>query len=170
MIHHTIWVSIYSFKCFKAVWSGLFISALFSPCSYRFDRNEMLLRFLRIRITVMYFKDRNWIPKTVKCISCLLVCKIVFCFKFLDIPDKAGKITRRRRKRRRRRKTQAIAKRHAFHANAKIFCSSLPLFACAIFVRSLGAHFHHHLQEVEAESYFVSPPPFIRTLKGISYR
>ena len=44
-----------------------------------------------------------------------MVCKIVFCSEFPDIPDKAERKTRRRR---RRRKTQAIAKRHAFHANA----------------------------------------------------
>ena len=117
MIYRTIWVSIYSFKCFKTVWSGLFTSTLFSPCSYRLDRNGMLLTFLRILITVMYFKDRNWISKTLNCISCLVVCKIVFCFKFSDIPDKAERRTRRRR---RRRRTQAIAKRYAFHANTII--------------------------------------------------
>ena len=43
-----------------------------------------------------------------------MVCKIVFCSEFPDIPDNAGKVTRRRR----RRRTQAIAKRYAFHANA----------------------------------------------------
>ena len=117
MIYRTIWVSIYSFKCFKTVWSGLFTSTLFSPCSYHLDRNGMLLKFLRILITVMYFKDRNWISKTVNCISCSVVCKIVFCSEFLDIPHKAGKVTRRRR---RRRRTQAIAKRYAFHANTII--------------------------------------------------
>ena len=116
MIYRTIWVSIYSFKCFKTVWSGLFTSTLFSPCSYRLDRNGMLLKFLRILITVMYFKDRNWISKTVNCISCSVVCKIVFCSEFPDIPDNAGKVTRGTRRRRRR--TQAIEKRYAFHANA----------------------------------------------------
>ena len=89
MIYRTVWVSIYSFKCFKTVWSGLFTSTLFSPCSYRLDRNGMLLKFLRILITVMYFKDRNWISKTVNCISCSVVCKIVFCSEFPDIPDNA---------------------------------------------------------------------------------
>ena len=98
MIYRTIWVSIYSFKCFKTVWSGLFTSTLFSPCSYRLDRNGMLLTFLRILITVMYFKDRNWISKTVNCISCSVVCKIVFCSEFPDIPDKAESRTRRRRR------------------------------------------------------------------------
>ena len=44
-----------------------------------------------------------------------MVCKIIFCSEFPDIPDKAGRKTRRRR----RRRTQAIAKRYAFHANAK---------------------------------------------------
>ena len=118
MIYRTIWVSIYSFKCFKTVWSGLFTSTLFSPCSYRLDRNGMLLTFLRILITVMYFKDRNWISKTVNCISCSVVCKIVFCSEFPNIPDNAGKVTRGTRRRRRRRRTQAIAKRYVFHANA----------------------------------------------------
>ena len=116
MIHRTIWVSIYSFKYFKTVWSGLFTSTLFSPYSYRLDRNGMLLRFLRILVTVMYFKDRNWVSKTVNCISCLVVCKIAFYSEFPTIPDNAGKVTRRTRRRRRR--TQAIAKRYAIHANA----------------------------------------------------
>ena len=40
-----------------------------------------------------------------------MVCKIIFCSEFPDIPDKAGRETRRRR-------TQAIAKHYAFHANA----------------------------------------------------
>ena len=98
MIYRTIWVSIYSFKCFKTVWSGLFTSTLFSPCSYRLDRNGMLLKFLRILITVMYFKDRNWISKTLNCISCSVVCKIVFCSEFPDIPDKAERRTKKRRR------------------------------------------------------------------------
>ena len=42
-----------------------------------------------------------------------MVCKITFCFKFPDIPDKAGRKTERRRR------TQATARRYAFHANAK---------------------------------------------------
>ena len=49
-----------------------------------------------------------------------MVCKIIFCPEFPDIPDKAGRKTRRRRRRKRRRRTQAIAMRYAFHANAKI--------------------------------------------------
>ena len=47
--------------------------------------------------------------KTVYRISCSMVCKIVFCSKFPDIQDNAGKVTKRRRRR-----TQAIAKRYAF--------------------------------------------------------
>ena len=43
-----------------------------------------------------------------------MVCKIIFCSEFPDIPDNAGKVMRSRRTRR----TQAIAKRYAFHANA----------------------------------------------------
>ena len=41
-----------------------------------------------------------------------MACKIIFCFEFPDIPDKAGRKTRIRRT------TQAIVKRYAFHANA----------------------------------------------------
>ena len=127
MIYHTIWVSIHSFKCFKTVWSGLFTSTLFSSCSYRLDRNGMLLKFLRTLITVMYFKDRNWISKTVNCISCSVVArKRIFCSEFADIPDNAGKVTRKRRR------TQVIAKCYAFHANAKISADIL------IFIRIIG--------------------------------
>ena len=43
-----------------------------------------------------------------------MVCKIIFCSEFPDIPDRGGSKTRRRR----RRRTQAITKRYAFHANA----------------------------------------------------
>ena len=46
-----------------------------------------------------------------------MVCKIVFCSEFPDIPDNAGKVTRRRR----RRRIQAIAKRYMFHADAKTY-------------------------------------------------
>ena len=99
-------------NCLKWV---AYINTLFSPC-YRLGRNGKLLKCLRILITVVYFKDRNWICKTVYCISSLVVCKIAFCSEFPDIPDSAGRKTRRRR----RRRTQAIAKRYVFHANAKI--------------------------------------------------
>ena len=40
-----------------------------------------------------------------------MVCKLICCSEFLNIPDKAGRKTRRRR-------TQATAKRFAFYANA----------------------------------------------------
>ena len=62
-----------------------------------------------------------WIPETVNCISCSVVCKIVFCCKFPDIPDNVGKVTRRWR---RRRRAQTIAKRMRFTQTEKceIFC------------------------------------------------
>ena len=41
-----------------------------------------------------------------------MVYEIIFCPKFPDIPDKAGRNTRKRRR------IQAIAKRFAFHVNA----------------------------------------------------
>ena len=101
MIYNTIWVSIYSLKCFKTVWSGLFTSTHCSHLVASYRSN-----FLRIPITVVHFKDWKWISKTVNCISSSVVCKIVFCSEFPNIPDNAGKVTRRRR----RRRTQAIAK------------------------------------------------------------
>ena len=70
---------------------------------------------LKELITAMYFKDLTWISETIYCISCSMVCKIIFCSEFPDIPDKAGRKTRTRR---RRRRAQAIAKRYVFHANA----------------------------------------------------
>ena len=82
-----------------------YINTLFSPC-YHLGRNGKC-----ILMTVVYFKGRNWICKTMYCISSLVVCKISFCSEFPDIPDSAGRKTRRRR-------TQAIAKRYAFHINA----------------------------------------------------
>ena len=51
-----------------------------------------------------------------------MVCKIVFYSEFLDIPDNAGKVTRRRR-----RIMQVIAKRYALHANAIINGLSPPI-------------------------------------------
>ena len=69
----------------------LFTSTLFSPCSYRLDKNEMLLKFLRMLITVMYFKDRNWISKTTNCISCFVVCEIVFAPNFSIFPTTLAK-------------------------------------------------------------------------------
>ena len=44
-----------------------------------------------------------------------MVWKIIFCSEFPDIPDTAGRKTRRRITR-----TQAIAKRYELHANAII--------------------------------------------------
>ena len=83
--------------------------------SCRLDRNVKLLRFWQILLVVVYFKDRHWISKRVYCISCSVVCKIGFCSEFPDILDNACKVTRRRRRR-----TQAMAKRYAFHASPKI--------------------------------------------------
>ena len=51
-----------------------------------------------------------------------MVCKIVFCADFPNIPDNAGQVTRRRRRR-----TQAIAKHYAFHAKAIISGLSPPI-------------------------------------------
>ena len=63
--------------------------------------------------------------KQLNFIGCSVVCKIIICSEFPDIPDKAGRKTRRR--------AQAIAKRYAFHANAINHCFSfvfLILAAC----------------------------------------
>ena len=62
-------------------------------------RNGKMPKFLRIQITAVYFKGWHWILK------------IVFCSVIPNIPDNAGRKTRRR--------TQAFAKRYSFHANAK---------------------------------------------------
>ena len=86
-----------------------YINTLLSPC-YRLGRNGKLIKCLRIPITTVYFKDWNWICITLYCISSFVVCKIAFCSEFPDIPDSAGRKTRR---------TQAIAKHYEFHANAK---------------------------------------------------
>ena len=108
MIYLTIWVITYSIWILFEV--GFLHQHTVLALLYRLGRNGKLLKCLRILITVVYFKDRNWICKTVYCISSLVVCKIAFCSEFPDIPDSAGRKTRRRR-------TQAIAKRYAFHAN-----------------------------------------------------
>ena len=73
---------------------------------------ESCQKILRNLITPVYFKDWKWIPKTVYCISCSMVCRIICCSEFPDIPDKAGRKTRKRRR------TQVIAECYAFHANA----------------------------------------------------
>ena len=57
---------------------------------YHLGRNGKLLKFLRILIAAVYFKGRNWISKTVYCVSCSVVCKIAFSSEFPDIPDNAG--------------------------------------------------------------------------------
>ena len=41
----------------------------------------------------MHFQDRNRISKTVHCISCSMVCKIIFCSQFPNIPNKAFRKT-----------------------------------------------------------------------------
>ena len=101
---------------------------------YRLGRNEKLLKFLRILIAIVYFKDRKWISKTVYCLSSLVICKIVICSEFPDIPDNAGRKTRRRR-------THAKAEHHAFHANAtsghKLYWRNIFLFVYLLFVITL---------------------------------
>ena len=107
-------------KCLKTVWSGLFIH---QHCSRLVCTAWVGMESCsRILIVAVYFKDQSWIAKTHHCINCSVVCKIVFCSKFPDIWDNAGRKTRRRR-------TPAIAKRYAFYANAKnIFCYSKVCF------------------------------------------
>ena len=84
-----------------------------NPLITLYRLNGKLLKYLQILITAVYFKDLEWISKTMYYISCLMVCKIIFCSKFPNIPDKAGRKTRRKRR------TQVITKHYAFHANAK---------------------------------------------------
>ena len=95
-------------KHVENIWCGLFISTYCElPCiAWHLDREGKLLKLLRILIKTMHSKERNWISKTVHCISCSMVREIVFCSKFPDIPDKHGRKTGRRRRR-----TQAIANR-----------------------------------------------------------
>ena len=108
----SIWASIYTLKCLKTGWGGLFTS---THCCrlVSLESQWKVAQIFACPNTAVDFKDRNWIPKTVHCISCLVVCKIVFCSEFPDILDNA-----RRKTGRGRRRTQAIAKRYAFHANA----------------------------------------------------
>ena len=120
---------------YKLVWKLFKVGRLHQQtvlALYGLGRNGKLLKFLRI--LAVYFKDRNWIPKTMYCISCSVVCKIVFCFEFLDIPDNAGRVTRRRR-------TQAIAKRNTFHAYAitKFFDKMFQLKCCFYIIKSTTA-------------------------------
>ena len=79
--------------------------------AYAWIRLESCSKFLSILVITMYFKDRNWISKTVYYNNYSMVCKIIFRSEFPDIPDKVGRKTRKRG-------TQAIAKRYAFQANA----------------------------------------------------
>ena len=111
MIYRTIWVITYTLKYLKIVWSELLISTHCSRLVISLRSKWEVAQMLAYLITVVYFKDRNWICKTVSCISFLVACKIGFCSEFPDIPDSPGRKTTRRR-------TQAIAKRYAFHANA----------------------------------------------------
>ena len=97
-------------KCLKTVWSGLY-TLTHLPHLVSLGK---FLKFLRILIVALYFEDRNQISETVYCISSSVVCKVIFCSEFPNIPDNAGKVTRRMRKRR----AQAIAKRYAFHTKA----------------------------------------------------
>ena len=78
----------------------VYTNTMRSPCiAWCLDMNGKLLKFLPILITTVYFKDRNRVSKTVHCISSLMVCKIFFCSEFSNIPDNAGRKTRRRRRR-----------------------------------------------------------------------
>ena len=100
MIYHTIGVSIYSFVSVSKLFE---VGGLHQHCSglvaIAWIGMECCSYFLRILIALMYFKGRNWISKTLNCMSCLVVCKIAFCSEFLDIPENACKVTRRRRRR-----------------------------------------------------------------------
>ena len=96
MIYLTIWVITYSIWILFEV--GFLHQHTVLALLYRLGRNGKLLKCLRILITVVYFKDRKWVSKTVYCISSLVVSKIAFCSEFPDIPDSAGRKTRRRRK------------------------------------------------------------------------
>ena len=72
-------------------------SEVFENCLKWLNTVGNLLKVLRILTTVLYFKDQNLISKTLYCMSCLVVGKMVFCSKFPDIPDNAGRKTRKRR-------------------------------------------------------------------------
>ena len=90
MISHTVW----------NVWKLFAVGCVHRRtvlASYRLHSNGKLLKFLGILITAVYLKYRNWISKTVYCVSCSVVFKIVFCSKFLNLLDNTGKVTRRRR-------------------------------------------------------------------------
>ena len=93
MIYHTIWVSVYGLKCLKTVRSWLLTSAHYSrllSLGYKWKVAQILC----ILTTAAYFMDLKLISKTVYCIACSVVCKIVFSSKFSDIQDNAGRVTR----------------------------------------------------------------------------
>ena len=87
--------------------------------SLTLDGNGKLLKFLRTLVTAVYFKDRDWISKTVYCIGCSMICKTVFYSEFSDILDKTGRVTKRRR-------SQTIAKCYACHTHVKSLNSTNP--------------------------------------------
>ena len=60
-----------------------------------------------------------------------MVCKVVFCSKFPDIPDNAGKAREEREREEGKEEHRQIAKRCAFHANAKSKGFSQPVFTCS---------------------------------------
>ena len=102
---------------YKHVWKLFEVGCLHQHTAIalnRLDRNRKLLKFLHILITTVFFKDQNWIPKTAYCVSCSMVCKIIFCSAFLNIPHQAGRLTRRRR--------QAIVKCFVFHELQGVLC------------------------------------------------
>ena len=75
--------SFHLFLLFHVVlnWSGLFSYAslmIAIACMAWWRRIEMLEIFAYCTVTVAHFTDQNWIPKTVYCIECVMVCKICF--------------------------------------------------------------------------------------------
>ena len=61
-------------------------------CVAWMGRNDMLLEiFAYPTVTVMYFTGQNWIPKTVYCMSYVVVCKMFSCPEFPDRMEKSGK-------------------------------------------------------------------------------
>ena len=54
--------------------------------------NDMLLEiFAYPTVTLLYFTDQNWIPKTIYFIRCVMVCKIFSCSEFPKRIEKIGK-------------------------------------------------------------------------------
>ena len=50
--------------------------------SLTLNGNEKLLKFLRTLVTAVYFKDWDWISKTVYCIGCSMIVKQFFALSF----------------------------------------------------------------------------------------